>query len=323
MTPYPKTLPPHTKKVWQHKDCFHKNSPHELVYAYYHEIDDFPINMHTHNFVELNIITGGTGRHYIENQSFDISKGIVFIIPPDVSHGYWSDGDLEIFHIILNNIFFERYAKELDILNGYTLLFDIEPQLRAGSNLEFFLKLDEEQQKAAKAQFDALAAYQRSSYPGIETMKTGLTLHLIGWMSKQMAATHRHIHTVTVGSNATCILSSMEYIAKNFAEKLTIEKLSAIANMSRSSYLRNFEDICKCSPTQYIHTCRLKHASVLLTATETPIVDIANECGYFDSSHFIRHFTRKYGTTPIEYRRSHLRANGMTDDPITDTNGET
>lgn len=304
MLNYPEKLPPHTNKVWQHEDCFLKNSNYDLIRAYYHEIDDFPINMHAHNFVEMNIISNGTGRHYLENQSFDIGKGFVFIIPPNVSHGYWSNGDLEIFHIIINGAYFERYAKELSILSGYTLLFDIEPQLRNGCDLELFLKLNEQQQQFLRPQFDSLAEYQNSSYPGIDTLKTGLATHIIGYLSMLMASTHRNLHTTATGNNALCIIASMEYISMNFAEKLSIEKLSNIAKMSRSSYLRNFEEICQCSPTAYINNCRLKHAAVLLTTTDLPIIDIALECGYFDSSHFIRFFTRKYNTTPIEYRRN-------------------
>ena len=58
-----------------------------MLFCYFHK-NDFPIQMHSHEFYEINIIAEGTGRHYIENNSYPITSGDFFIIPPNVRHGY-------------------------------------------------------------------------------------------------------------------------------------------------------------------------------------------------------------------------------------------
>ncbi|NER07425.1 MAG: helix-turn-helix transcriptional regulator [Okeania sp. SIO3C4] len=44
-------------------------------------------------------------------------------------------------------------------------------------------------------------------------------------------------------------------------------------------------------------------AHKLLLDTNKAIVEIAYECGYGQSAHFITAFKRKYGITPKEFRR--------------------
>lgn len=108
-----------------------------MLFCYFHK-NDFPIQMHSHEFYEINVITEGTGRHYIENNSYPITSGDFFIIPPNVRHGYSEQNDLDIFHIILSEKFFLRYREELHSMHGFSLLFNIEPQLRAKGNLKLF-----------------------------------------------------------------------------------------------------------------------------------------------------------------------------------------
>lgn len=52
-----------------------------MLFCYFHK-NDFPIQMHSHEFYEINIIAEGTGRHYIENNSYPITSGDFFIGKP-------------------------------------------------------------------------------------------------------------------------------------------------------------------------------------------------------------------------------------------------
>ena len=56
--------------------------PHELVQAYFHD-KTFPYTpIHTHNFYELNIVMSGNGKHHVNDATFYIANGDVFIMPP-------------------------------------------------------------------------------------------------------------------------------------------------------------------------------------------------------------------------------------------------
>ena len=56
--------------------------------AYFHDdAQIFPILMHNHSFYEINIVTSGSGWHYIENQCMKAKLGSGFVIPQNVRHG--------------------------------------------------------------------------------------------------------------------------------------------------------------------------------------------------------------------------------------------
>jgi AraC family transcriptional regulator len=56
-------------------------------------------------------------------------------------------------------------------------------------------------------------------------------------------------------------------------------------------------------PSQYQIKLRMETARRLLRETATSIVDIANEVGYSNPSHFAQQFRKETGSTPSEYRR--------------------
>ena len=57
------------------------------------------------------------------------------------------------------------------------------------------------------------------------------------------------------------------------------------------------------SPHQWLMRRRLHAARQLLAATDQPIVEIADACGFADAAAFCRAFKRGEGTSPAAWRR--------------------
>ena len=76
--------------------------------------------------------------------------------------------------------------------------------------------------------------------------------------------------------------------------------------MSMSAFRRAFENIMETTPGAYITTIRINKARKLLSETSKTISDIAEECGFYDQSHFTKAFIRLRRQSPGEYRRHHL-----------------
>ena len=95
------------------------------------------------------------------------------------------------------------------------------------------------------------------------------------------------------------------FIAENYAKKLPISKLAALARMSESRFKHVFAQTFATTPGRYITTIRLNAARRLLEETDGLLADIATATGFFDQSHLTRAFVKERGITPGEYRRQH------------------
>jgi AraC-like DNA-binding protein len=80
-----------------------------------------------------------------------------------------------------------------------------------------------------------------------------------------------------------------------------MEELTALSGMSMAQIERYCKRIFHLTPRQMIHKVRLEKATELL-AGDTPITDIALQCGYTDHSAFSRQFKAMTGSTPRDFR---------------------
>ncbi len=100
------------------------------------------------------------------------------------------------------------------------------------------------------------------------------------------------------------IRSMMEYIEFHYMEELTVEKIAKSVSVSNSACLRCFHEMLNTTPMQYVMETRLKKAAALLRSTNSSAKGIALDCGFNDTSYFIKMFRLRYGCTPGNYRRS-------------------
>lgn len=90
---------------------------------------------------------------------------------------------------------------------------------------------------------------------------------------------------------------------ENYASKITVDDLSKIANMSTSNFFRYFKNVFNTSPMEYLKKIRIAHATAMLSSTDKPISFIAQECGFFDQSHFTNIFKQSTNMKPKEFRQ--------------------
>lgn len=93
------------------------------------------------------------------------------------------------------------------------------------------------------------------------------------------------------------------FIDANLSERIMIGELSEVARLSSSHFSRAFKRTFGVAPYAFVLRRRMEHAQCLMLATETPLCQIALECGFADQSHFSRLFQRAMGTSPNEWRR--------------------
>lgn len=292
----PEKLCDSKKTVFSHADCFNSNPP-ELVRAYFQPNDI--LKMHMHEFYEINIIVNGHGRHFIGDGYVTAQTGSVFVIPPRLKHGYVADETLDIFHILISFAFINQFSEQLSNLKGYHVLFDIEPFLRADNNLPIKIMLSQKQLKDLSNIFNLLS--QKSKDQNQQYEKCFLTLYVITQLCNSVDVRGTAKHPQINCHAYTEILKAMEFIHHNLAKKMELKDLCEICHMSSSALVRNFKTVSKFTPAQYITHCRLEKAASLIVSGHLSLTDIAQECGFYDSAHFNKLFTKAYGVTPKSY----------------------
>ena len=104
--------------------------------------------------------------------------------------------------------------------------------------------------------------------------------------------------------------SSMEYLKNqielNFSDpELNVETLASDMGMHRGSLSRAFHNSFGETVSNFIISCRIKHAMTLLKETQYSIHDIALECGFRNANYFAKVFMARSGITPTDFRKKY------------------
>ena len=99
------------------------------------------------------------------------------------------------------------------------------------------------------------------------------------------------------------IQQMIQYIQKHFSEMITLEDLAASANISRSEAGRCFQKYYADTPMSYLIRYRLQQAQKFLLTSTLSVKEISCQCGFSDSSYFVKIFRKHMKRTPAEYRR--------------------
>lgn len=100
------------------------------------------------------------------------------------------------------------------------------------------------------------------------------------------------------------IAKALKHIHDNYNSSLDMDSLARLCDMSVSSFHTHFKTITSHTPLQYIKKIRLSKAKDLLTKFDYKVVDVANELGYDNPSHFSRDFKSYFGYSPKEAKAS-------------------
>jgi AraC family transcriptional regulator len=100
----------------------------------------------------------------------------------------------------------------------------------------------------------------------------------------------------------------LTFINERISRTVTLSELAREAGLSAAYFSQRFKSSTGTSPHQYLLQLRVCKAKKLLEASESPVIDIAAECGFQTQQHFARIFRRLAMMAPTEYRRQTQRS---------------
>ena len=277
------------KTHWSHSDSFEGKSD-EYIKSFVHR--NYSIGFHTHSFYELNIVLSGRGEHLIEERHFEVKRGCVFVIPPNVKHSYKNIDSLNVYHMLIHRDFLPNYFGEFFKTTGFSLLFEIEPYFRARYHENMFLTLSEEELNSVLSDVELLNSCK--TFSDFQIYANAIAKKILAFLC--MCITRQSgIDSVSAKPNKEllCIADSLNFIHQNYEERITVDILAKRQNMSRATYIRWFNKTCGCSPHKYIMQYRLKKATEAMAVTQGSVSETAQRCGFYDASHLRRALNKK------------------------------
>ena len=223
---------------------------------------------------------------------FEVKRGCVFVIPPNVRHSYKSIDSLNVYHMLIHRDFLPNCFGEFFKTAGFSLLFEIEPYFRARYHEDMFLTLSESELCSVLSDIELLSS--TAALPDSQIYINAIAKKILAFLciciTKQSGIGGVRAKP---GNELLCIADSLNFIHQNYEERITVEMLAQRQNMSRATYIRWFNKTCGCSPHQYLMQYRTKKAAEALKLGQGSIAQIAQSCGFFDASHLRRAMNKK------------------------------
>lgn len=104
--------------------------------------------------------------------------------------------------------------------------------------------------------------------------------------------------------------SILQYIEKRCGDKIRVEDAAAILHLSKSAFCKFFKKHLGKNFTAYVNEVRVGRACFLLLHTDSPVKNIAYECGFDNLSYFNRIFVDLKKVQPSVYRRQSVKGLG-------------
>ena len=141
----------------------------------------------------------------------------------------------------------------------------------------------------------------RSQCAGWEMITLGCLFQFLGECYRAHAYQQLDLQNVRDNKRVLQLKTVFEMIENDYAQKLTLQMLSAAVHMTPKYFCRFFKAATHRTPVDYLNYYRIEAACNEIAATDKNITEIALDVGFSNLSYFIRMFRKYKGLTPGQY----------------------
>ncbi len=259
---------------------------------------------HRHEFWEIVIVTRGSGTMFFESRPLPIRVGDVFIIARDQNHAYAETHSLDLVNIVFDPRYIGSMHPLLEDWMSRHALFAVGPRWKPGEapgeclhlgSTEYARCLDLVQRMESELEHEGEEA-RVAGFAYFLLLVTMLRRHCKPWAPSGS------------GAPVARISRSIEYIEKNFPERISLEDLAGCCHVSRRHFFRLFEQAVGMAPMEYVKKVRLQKAAEMLVTTTYNVTEVAFACGFNDSNYFSSLYHKEFGMCPSQFKKEAVRA---------------
>lgn len=261
----------------------HENALNGIHIFFYKSLTVFP-RYHSHDYYEFFLITEGPVIHCCNKKEKELKKGTLVLIRPEDSHNYRTcrGSDFSFYNIALSR---ETASKLFELFNREAVEKEFlipEDPPEAELSMKNFTNLKERLNR-----FNSVKGEQERVF-----YATGLAAELLACLPPEK-------ETKEIPHWFSVLLSQLQD-KENFTGGLNT--LYSLAGRSREHITRCFKKYLNITPTRYLNSLKLNYACNLLGSTNLEIIDISEESGFENLSHFYHLFKENFGLSPGKYR---------------------
>lgn len=235
---------------------------------------------HCHNVHELYFLKHGTINYFIDDRTYEVKTGDIFIIPAGIPHKTVTCSDTRSRALI----YFE---------DSSVLAQELTEKLCSHPNI---FRPDSELQREINGIFSKIHLESLSQKP------LGDLLSKCCFNEILMLLFRENTSLKSFRIKDKLITDIEDYIKLHFADRLTLEYLAKHFHLSKSYFSRVFNQKSGMNINEYINLIRVNKAKEMLCSSRLSVTDIAMSCGFNDSNYFSTVFKRITGITPLRFR---------------------
>ena len=263
------------------------NINHLSIYQYGNEVCE-PSHMYgpyVRDHFLIHFVTDGFGKFALGNISYSVKKNQGFIIYPDEITYYEAD---ETNPWSYSWIGFNG-SKLTEVMKGMGFTPE-KPIFSFEGNENFVADI-----------FKKIKNLDETTLEG-QLMMNGY-LYMLFSVMKPVEALKTQQKT-PYSTSKQYIGSAIEFIKKNYSNKLSVNEISDYIGLNRSYFGSIFKKHTNMTPQEFIIDFRMQKAITLFENEKLNISDISRSVGYDDPMLFSKIFKKKYGISPSGYREN-------------------
>jgi len=274
------------------------------VYAGLH-LHETGHQLHTHSFVEIAFVRGGTGTHHCLAGRWQLSVGDVVLLRPGVWHGYEDCRWLELYNCCFSSELLHRelaWTRE-DPLLGYLLWSG--PYSAPGRGV-MSLHLEQDSLARCATHLEALTELRFCSldrYRGDVLGLLSLVLSELGRAAAPGGEVDGANGSAQAGRLHPAVRRAMRLLESDIARPWTLAALAEELHLAPAYLVRLFKDATGLPPKAYLSQLRAERAAVMLLHSDDPVTGIGRAVGWPDQNYFARRFKAHYGLSATSYRK--------------------
>lgn len=256
-------------------------------------LDFESVPLHWHEDVEFIYIKKGCGIIIIDGEECNVSAGDIAFILPGKVHGIFQHDDETMEY---ENILFDGkiFSSSLDDFYDSFLLPFFENTVEIPHVFRKGITGYESMRRYLDAN-DNISSHREGAWGlAIKGNLYLLLFDLVTLYEKKIDSSNR--------KKIDKLKPVIKHVELHYSEPTTVSEMADIAGFSESHFMRFFKDTFGVSFITYLNDYRLSMAARLLLSSEDTILDISQQVGFENLSHFNRKFKEKYNKTPKEYR---------------------